>query len=142
MPNIYIGDENINNLPIGRYLTWNPNRDEFEVHASNIHDLGVFKGDDIDTYDNFKPNFETPGKFKKNTKEIIFKWQNYPPKLPSKSELIKELPEDISKKTKDLFKKFNVYKKGKKHYLLYKKGDNLKELKKLSNLTNYKIVIE
>ena len=142
MPSVFIGNESINSLPVGRYLTWNPNKNEFEIQPSETYDLGSFKGDDIYTYDNYKPNLEIPEKFKKTTKEIIFKWQNSPPILPNKSKLIKELPEDMPKKTKDLSKKFNIYQKGKQFYLLYKEGDNLKDLKKLSELTKFKIVVK
>ena len=142
MPWVFMGDESINKLPIGRYLTWNPKKYEFHIQTSEICELGVFIGEDIETYDDYKPNLEITNEIKKTTKEIIFKWQNSPPKLPNKSKQIKELPEDISKKTKDLAKKFNIYQKGNQYFLLYRQGDNLKDLKKLSELTNFKIVAE
>ena len=140
IPGVFVAKEFISNLPTGMYWKWNKNKYEFHIQPSEIHKTGVFEGDNIDTYDNYKPNFEIPEALKETTKEIIFKWVNLPPRLPKKSEQLKELPEKLPKKVKDLLQKYRIYQNGKEYYLLYQEGDSLKELRKLSELTNYKIV--
>ena len=140
IPGVFVAKESISNLPTGKYWKWNKNKYEFHIQPSEVHKAGVFEGDNIDTYDNYKPNFEIPEALKETTKDIIFKWINAPPKLPKKSEQLKKLPEKLPKKVKDLLQKYRIYQNGKEYYLLYQEGDNLKELRKLSELTNYKIV--
>lgn len=141
LPGVFIGKDSISKLPIGKYWKWNPYKYEFQIQTSEIYDMGTFEGDYIDTYNDFKPKLEIPNELKEITKEIIFRWRNTPPKLPTKSKKVENLPESIPKKYSNLIQNAKLYQKGKEYYLLYQKGDNLKELKRISNLTKFKIVI-
>lgn len=139
---VYMGNESINNLSIGTYLIWNPKRYEFQIRSSQIDDLGVYEGEHIDSYKNFKPNLNIPNEFKFNTKEVIFKWINTPPKLPNESKKVYNLPKNLPKKLLTYIKKYDLYQKGSHYYLLYREGDDLKELRKISELTNFRVVVK
>ena len=142
IPGVFIAKESVNKLPIGRYWKWNQNKNDFFIKSSEIKELKDYIGNHIDTYDDFKPEMIIPKEFEETVKEVIIRWKNTPPRLPSKSKQVKKLPEELSKKVKDALQKTKLYQEGKDFYLLYQEGDNLKELRKLSELTGYKIVIK
>lgn len=139
---VYMGRESLEKLPKGSYLMWNPKKYEFQIQSSEIKNLGVLEGESIDKYNNFRPNLEIPEELKFTTKEITFKWINTPPKLPSKSKQVNKLPEGFLEGLKDSAQRFNIFQKGKEYYIVYREGDDLKKLKKVSELTHFKIVVE
>ncbi len=143
MPAIFFGKASISEIPIGKYREWTPKKSEFEIKQLVVQDLGTFEGDTIESYQSFKPNYEISNEIRDNVKEIHILWRVTPPILPKDAKLVTNIPDNLSKKHKHLLEnEKRLYRKNKKKYLLFKRGDNYKLIRDLSEIIGAKLVLE